>query len=205
MKAKRLCLVSVTDKEGLYRLCPLVEAGWEFLSTGGTAKVLRELGIPVIEVSDYTGFPEMLDGRVKTLHPKIAGGILADRDKPEHMAKLAEFNIRPIDLVIVNLYAFEKDPGIENIDVGGPSALRAGAKNCKHVTVVCDPDDYETVVNSIISNGTVSQDQREVLAQKVFELTGSYDEDIRSWMKWLRKLRKSFLGANPFAKTAAHH
>jgi phosphoribosylaminoimidazolecarboxamide formyltransferase / IMP cyclohydrolase len=152
MAAITRALLSVTDKSGLVEFGKfLAERGVELLSTGGTAKMLREKGVPVVEVSDYTGFPEMLDGRVKTLHPKIHGGILGRRDLDSHRQQMAQHAIAPIDLVVVNLYQFDKavaKPGctledaIENIDIGGPTLLRAAAKNFDAVTVVVDPADY---------------------------------------------------------------
>ena len=155
LKIKR-ALISVSDKTGLLDLAKeLNKWGAEILSTGGTAKALRENNIPVKDVSDYTGFPEMLDGRVKTLHPKIHGGLLALRDNPGHMAKLKGHDIGLIDMVVVNLYPFENTvakPGvkieeaIENIDIGGPSMLRSAAKNCRSVAVICDPGRYPEVI-----------------------------------------------------------
>ncbi len=186
-------LMSVTDKSGL------LEFGWflsgqkvEILSTGGTAKMLREGGVPVVEVSDYTGFPEMLDGRVKTLHPKIHGGILGRRDLPAHVEQMAQHRLQPIDLVVVNLYQFEKavaQPGctlevaIENIDIGGPTLLRAAAKNFQAVTVVVDPADYELVMHEMKMNkGATNLATRFKLARKVFKLTSAYDQAIYSYL-----------------------
>src|SRR5471032_540342 len=149
-------LLSVSDKSGIVEFAKsLSELGVSLLSTGGTAKLLADAGLPVTEVADYTGFPEMLDGRVKTLHPKVHGGILARRDFPEHMAKLEEHNIPTIDMVVVNLYPFQAtvakdtctlEDAIENIDIGGPAMLRSSAKNHKDVVVICDPADYGVVL-----------------------------------------------------------
>ena len=152
-------LISVTDKTGIQELGKdLAGFGVQILSTGGTAKVLAESGIPITEVSDFTGFPEMLDGRVKTLHPKIHGGILAIRSRPEHAAAMNTHGIVPIDMVVVNLYAFEKTvergdctlaEAIENIDIGGPTLLRASAKNYPFVTVITEPSDYAVVLEEM--------------------------------------------------------
>ncbi len=148
-------LISVSDKKGVVEFSrALSELGVELISTGGTASLLRENKIPVKDVSDITGFPEMMDGRLKTLHPKIHGGILALRDNPDHLAKMKEHGIAPIDLVVVNLYPFEATVArgasfeeiVENIDIGGPSMVRAAAKNHQHVGVVVDPEDYRPIV-----------------------------------------------------------
>ncbi|MFH1177170.1 MAG: bifunctional phosphoribosylaminoimidazolecarboxamide formyltransferase/IMP cyclohydrolase, partial [Acidobacteriota bacterium] len=156
---KRLALVSVSDKRRLESLAPsLVELGFEIVSTGGTAKALRAAGVEVCEVSDLTGSPEVLGGRVKTLHPKVFAAILADLDETEHRQLLAAWDLSPISLVVVNLYPFRETACktgvtaaevIENIDIGGPSLLRAAAKNHRHVTVVVDPDDYPRVVEEL--------------------------------------------------------
>ena len=156
-------LVSVSDKTGLVDFVRELHAlGVEIISTGGTAKALKEAGVPVIEISEHTGFPEMMDGRVKTLHPKVHGGLLFIRGNPEHEAAAQKHGIKPIDLVVVNLYPFEKTvakPGvqlheaIENIDIGGPSMLRSAAKNHASVTVVVDPADYPAVLKDIKEHG----------------------------------------------------
>ena len=156
-------IISVTDKAGIVEFGKSLTAfGVDILSTGGTAKALREGGIPVTDISDYTGFPEMMDGRVKTLHPKVHGGLLGLRDNPEHVKKMEEHGIRPIDMVVVNLYQFEKtvakagvtlDEAIENIDIGGPSMLRSSAKNFRDVTVIVDPSDYEAVLEVMEKSG----------------------------------------------------
>lgn len=194
MVAVAQALLSVTDKTGLVPFAQgLVRHGVRLLSTGGTARVLKEAGIPLREVSDYTGFPEMLDGRVKTLQPKIHGGILAMRDRPEHMETLAAHGIEPIDMVVVNLYAFEKtvaDPkcrfedAIENIDIGGPALIRAAAKNHAHVVVVTDPEDYAAVLQEMDAyGGKVSAPTRLRLAAKAFCLTQRYDGAICRYLE----------------------
>ncbi|MGA1016021.1 MAG: bifunctional phosphoribosylaminoimidazolecarboxamide formyltransferase/IMP cyclohydrolase, partial [Limisphaerales bacterium] len=159
----RRALISVSDKSGLLPFVQqLSAAGVEMISTGGTARAIREAGFEVIELSDYTGFPEMLDGRVKTLHPKVHGGLLYLRDNPEHCDTVKEHAINPIDLVVVNLYPFEAtiakpdvtlEEAIENIDIGGPSMLRSAAKNHQSVTVVVDPADYQQVGEAIAQDG----------------------------------------------------
>jgi phosphoribosylaminoimidazolecarboxamide formyltransferase/IMP cyclohydrolase len=194
MEPIRRALLSVTDKSGLVEFGEfLAEHGVEILSTGGTAKMLRESGVPVVEVSDYTGFPEMLDGRVKTLHPKIHGGILGRRDLSSHREQMAKHGIEPIDLVVVNLYQFEKavaQPGctledaIENIDIGGPTLLRASAKNYEAVTVVVDPADYPKIIQEMKANkGATTVATRFQLARKVFALTSAYDTAISLYLK----------------------
>jgi len=187
-------LLSVTDKSGLVEFGEfLAGSGVEILSTGGTAKMLRTSGVPVVEVSDYTGFPEMLDGRVKTLHPKIHGGILGRRDLASHREQMAQHSIQPIDLVVVNLYQFEKavaQPGctladaIENIDIGGPTLLRAAAKNYEAVTVVVDPVDYPGIMKEMQAHqGATTVATRFQLARKVFALTSAYDAAITAYLK----------------------
>ncbi len=192
MKIKR-AIISVSDKSGIVDFAKeLSNLGVEILSTGGTAKILKENGINVTEISDYTGFPEIMDGRVKTLHPKIHGGILALRDNPEHMNKIKELGIEPIDMVVVNLYPFEKtierpeatfDDAIENIDIGGPTMIRASAKNFKFVVVIIDPKDYKKVLDELKVNGDVSYSTRLYLAQKVFERMSQYDNAIAKYLK----------------------
>ncbi len=190
-KAER-ALISVTDKSGIEGFAnELASLGIEILSTGGTAKEMREHGITVKDVSDFTGFPEMLDGRVKTLHPKIHGGILARKSDPGHLAQMKEHGLKPIDIVAVNLYAFEKtvdDPSctlegaIENIDIGGPTLLRASAKNYQDVTVIVDPADYPIVVSELKRHGNTTLETRLKLAIKVFQLTSYYDTAIYDWL-----------------------
>jgi phosphoribosylaminoimidazolecarboxamide formyltransferase/IMP cyclohydrolase len=184
-------LISVSDKSGITEFSKaLVDMGATILSTGGTAKSLREAGVAVEEVSSYTGFPEIMDGRVKTLHPKIHGGLLARRDNPSDMETLKTHGIRRIDLVVVNLYPFEKtvaktgvsfEEAIENIDIGGPSMLRAAAKNFKDVIVIVDPSDYAVVLEEL-KGGSVSQKTRLRLAQKVFSHTSHYDSAIAGYL-----------------------
>ena len=192
MTIKR-ALISVSDKTGVIELAQgLSQLNITILSTGGTARLLQEAGITVTEVSDYTGFPEMLDGRVKTLHPKIHGGILARRDIPDHMSALEEADIPVIDLVVINLYPFSETiakPGcsiedaIENIDIGGPTLIRAAAKNYRHVTVATNPEDYAFLLTEIKStNGTIGLDHRFRLAQKAFSHTASYDSAISNYL-----------------------
>ena len=178
-------LLSVSDKTGLAELgAALAARGVELLSTGGTAKVLRDAGLSVIDVSEYTGFPEMMDGRVKTLHPKVHGGLLAVRDNADHVASMVEHDIGAIDLVVVNLYPFvatvakgaSRDEIIENIDIGGPSMVRSAAKNHAHVAIVTDPADYAE-----LPTGTTSLDQRRRFAAKAYALTATYDGMISQW------------------------
>jgi phosphoribosylaminoimidazolecarboxamide formyltransferase/IMP cyclohydrolase len=182
-------LLSVTDKTGMVEFASALAAmGAELISTGGTARLLREAGIPVADVGDVTGFPEMLDGRVKTLHPTIAGGILAMRDNPAHMAAIQAHGIAPIDMVVVNLYRFEAVAAkagaplaelIENIDIGGPTMLRAAAKNYQDVAVVTAPEDYCTILEELrASGGELSLDTKWQLAKKVFRTTADYDAAI---------------------------
>jgi phosphoribosylaminoimidazolecarboxamide formyltransferase/IMP cyclohydrolase len=183
-------LISVSDKAGVLDFArELAALGVNILSTGGTAKLLADNGVAVTEVADYTGFPEMLDGRVKTLHPKIHGGILARRDFPAHQAALAEHGIPTIDMVVVNLYPFQQtvakldcslEDAIENIDIGGPAMLRSSAKNHKDVVVVCDPADYGRVLAEMKS-GAVSHETRFSLAKKVFAHTAQYDSAITNY------------------------
>jgi phosphoribosylaminoimidazolecarboxamide formyltransferase/IMP cyclohydrolase len=178
-------LLSVSDKTGLVELgTALVAKGVELVSTGGTAKALREAGLTVRDVSDLTGFPEMMDGRVKTLHPTVHGGLLAVRDNPEHVAAMEAHGIGPIDLVVVNLYPFaqtvtrgaERDEVIENIDIGGPSMVRSAAKNHASVAIVTDPEDYVA-----IASGETTLEQRRRFAAKAYALTAQYDATIASW------------------------
>ena len=186
-------LISVSDKDGLLPFAKtLAEAGVEILSTGGTARVMREAGLTVVDVSDYTGFPEMMDGRVKTLHPKVHGGLLHLRGNAEHEAACAEHGIEPIDLVVVNLYPFEAtvakpdvtlEDAIENIDIGGPSMLRSAAKNHESVTVIVDPSDYKVVAEQIQSDGGTTLELRRTLAVKVYARTAEYDAAIAAHLQ----------------------
>ncbi len=184
-------LISVYDKEGIVSFAKeLSRLGWEIISTGGTYKVLNENGINVIDISEVTQFPEILDGRVKTLHPNIHGGILYKRDNIEHVDKLKELNIGSIDMVVNNLYPFEEtvkregvshEEIIENIDIGGPSMIRAAAKNYEYVTVIVDPNDYERILDEIQQNGETSLETRRYLAMKVFQQTAYYDSLIANY------------------------
>jgi phosphoribosylaminoimidazolecarboxamide formyltransferase/IMP cyclohydrolase len=183
-------LLSVSDKTGVADFArALAEMGWDLVSTGGTAKALRAAGLAPRDVSEITGFPEMLDGRVKTLHPAVHGALLARREAPEHMAALAAHEITPIDLVAVNLYPFREtvarrgvtpEEAIENIDIGGPSMLRSAAKNFPSVWVIADPDDYEKVLGALRA-GDDDQDLRKLLAGKVYAHTAAYDAAIAAW------------------------
>ena len=187
-------LVSVTDKTGVVEFVKALEDefGVEVISTGGTARVLSEVGVKVVPIEQYTGFPEMMDGRVKTLHPKVHGGLLARRDDPKHMAEAAEHGIGMIDLVVVNLYEFEKTvakpdvtyaDAIEHIDIGGPSMLRSAAKNAASVTVVVDPEDYDGILDEMRShNGATTLATRRELQLKVYETTALYDTAIATWL-----------------------
>ena len=181
-------LISVTDKTGIIDFAHgLSSLGAEIISTGGTARMLRENGIAVRDVSDVTGFPEMLDGRVKTMHPRIAGGILAQRARPEHMQAIAEHGIAPIDIVVVNLYRFEEvaakagarlDELIENIDIGGPTLIRSAAKNHQDVAVVVSPADYPAILEELRQRGGLSPETKWALAKKAFRTTADYDAAI---------------------------
>jgi phosphoribosylaminoimidazolecarboxamide formyltransferase / IMP cyclohydrolase len=192
MTPSKKALISVTDKTGIVALAQkLIGLGFEILSTGGTARALQEGGVPVTEVSAYTGFPEILDGRVKTLQPRIHGGLLGRRQDPRHREQMADLGIEPIDLLIVNLYAFEKtvaQPGctleeaVENIDIGGPALLRAAAKNFQDVTVLTDPADYDRVIRELEARGDTTLETRFDLARKVFFLTHRYDGAISAYL-----------------------
>ncbi|HWR58904.1 MAG TPA: bifunctional phosphoribosylaminoimidazolecarboxamide formyltransferase/IMP cyclohydrolase [Thermodesulfovibrionales bacterium] len=198
----RRVLMSVSNKKGIVDFAKGLSAtGVEILSTGGTAKALREAGISVVEVSDYTGFPEMLDGRLKTLHPKIHGGLLSRRGHPKDMEDIKKHDIKPIDMVVVNLYPFEETisrPGvtfeeaIENIDIGGPTMLRAASKNFQDVAVVVDPDDYTTVLQELKSGGDVSKETKLNLAKKVFAHTARYDTLIADYLSGITEKERSF-------------
>ncbi|MDA8313303.1 MAG: bifunctional phosphoribosylaminoimidazolecarboxamide formyltransferase/IMP cyclohydrolase [Actinomycetota bacterium] len=176
-------LVSVYDKAGLVELARgLSELGWELVASGNTGRALEEAGIAHLEVAKVTGSPEMLGGRVKTLHPRIHGGILADRSVPEHLADLDAQGIAPIDLVVCNLYPFTASPSIEMIDIGGPALVRAAAKNHAHVGVVTSPDDYAGVLAELQATGELSFDTRRHLARRAFAHTAAYDAAIVSWL-----------------------
>ncbi len=216
-------LISVTDKTGIVEFAKaLAHKGIEILSTGGTAKVLKDAGMKVTEVSDYTGFPEMMDGRVKTLNPKIHGGLLAVRSKKEHMEALDKMGVGTIDLVVVNLYKFEEtvekegvseEEAVENIDIGGPSMIRSAAKNFASVTVVTDPDDYDRVMAEIEKNGDTIPETRKHLAWKAFNKTYKYDEAIEHYFRKIlgeaelmdlhyEKVMSLRYGENPHQKAA---
>jgi len=185
-------LISVSNKDGVDTIAKfLTENGVEVLSTGGTAKLLREKNIPVTSVDSYTGHPEIMNGRVKTLHPKVHGGILALRDNENHVKDMTDNDISGIDMVIVNLYPFRETiakPGvtladaIENIDIGGPTMVRSSAKNHKFVSIVVDPSDYKTVMDEISNDGGVSLRTREKLAVKAFDHTAKYDTAITAYL-----------------------
>ena len=186
----RRALISLSDKSGLAELAAgLARHDVEIVSTGGTAAKLREAGADVRDISDLTGFPEMMDGRVKTLHPKVHGGLLGVRDNPDHAAAMAEHGIAPIDLVVVNLYPFlstvmsgaDRDTIIENIDIGGPSMVRSAAKNHGHVAIVTDPADYAALFEQLDANGGTTLEFRKKLAAKAFALTAAYDSSISQW------------------------
>lgn len=186
-------LISVSDKTGVVEFSKgLVALGWEILSTSGTMKLLKESGVPVTSVSDVTGFPEICDGRVKTLHPKIHGALLARRDIPEHMKELKDNDIDTIDLICVNLYPFREtiakpdvtmEDAVEHIDIGGPSMLRSAAKNWESVTVVCNPADYETILSEIKADGNTTRETRLKLSAKAYTHTAEYDMAISTYMR----------------------
>ncbi|MDN5927093.1 MAG: bifunctional phosphoribosylaminoimidazolecarboxamide formyltransferase/IMP cyclohydrolase [Hyphomicrobiales bacterium] len=187
----RRALLSVSDKTGLADFArKLAHAGVELISTGGTAKAIVEAGVAVRDVSDLTGFPEIMDGRVKTLHPMVHGGLLGVRDDPEHASAMETHGIKPIDLVVINLYPFEEvrwsgadyAATVENIDIGGPAMVRAAAKNHAYVAVVTDPADYDAVLNALeLNSGSLSHEFRQKLAAKAFARTAAYDSAIASW------------------------
>jgi len=186
-------IISVSNKKGLAEFAKQLHAmGVEILSTGGTARALRDAGLPVKDVSEHTGSPEMLDGRVKTLHPKVHGGLLSRRDNPKDMEEIKKYGIELIDMVVVNLYPFEEtiakpdvtfDDAIENIDIGGPTMLRSASKNFRDVVVIVDPADYDSVVKEMKDrNGDVTYGTRLELAKKVFKHTARYDGIIADYL-----------------------
>ena len=176
-------LISVYDKTGIIDMArALSQMGWDIVSSGGTAATLREEGIDVTAVEEVTGSPEMLDGRVKTLHPRIHGGILADRKKPAHLDALQQQGIIPIDLVICNLYPFRSDPSVELIDIGGPTMVRAAAKNHDSVGIIVDPNDYSAVLSELTVDGALSDTTRRQLARAAFAHTAAYDAAIVEWL-----------------------
>ncbi|MDP9414055.1 MAG: bifunctional phosphoribosylaminoimidazolecarboxamide formyltransferase/IMP cyclohydrolase [Pseudomonadota bacterium] len=221
-------LLSVSDKSGLAELGrALARHGAELVSTGGTAKALRDEGLEVRDISDLTGFPEMMDGRVKTLHPKVHGGLLGVRDNPEHAAAMDAHCIGAIDLVVVNLYPFaqtvargaERDEIIENVDIGGPSMVRSAAKNHAHVAIVTDPADYQELIAALDTNGGMtSLDFRKRLAAKAFAATAAYDSTIAQWFAFadqgqifpltlpltMRRANELRYGENPHQKAALY-
>jgi len=186
-------LISVTDKTGIVEFARSLEKlGVEILSTGGTARTMRDGGIKVLDVSEYTGFPEMMDGRVKTLHPKVHGGLLGRRDNQQDIQMMRVHGIKNIDLVVVNLYQFgltvakegcTLEEAVENIDIGGPAMLRSSAKNFRYVTVIVDPSDYSKVLSEIAEFGGTNLKTRFELAKKVFELTWQYDRAISDYLE----------------------
>jgi len=188
----KTALISVSDKTGIVDFArSLSGLGIKIISTGGTARAIREAGIPVTGVDEVTGFPEILSGRVKTLHPKIHGALLAVRDDEDHMAQLRENGIDTIDLVVVNLYPFEKtvaragvslEEAVENIDIGGPTMLRSAAKNFRFVGAVIDPADYDRVLGELRAGGGLTEETRMYLAAKVFRATSKYDEAITTFL-----------------------
>lgn len=191
MKPIQRALISVSDKTGVLEFAKeLHNFGIEILSTGGTAELLRKGGLPVIQVSDYTGFPEMMDGRIKTLHPRVHGGILGRRDVPEHMQAMEDHGIRPIDLVVINLYPFEQtiakegctlEEAIENIDIGGPAMIRSSAKNCNDVTIIVDPKEYDLILEEMKAR-SVSLKTRRRLSRDAFAHTARYDSLIATFL-----------------------
>ncbi|MBM4140379.1 MAG: IMP cyclohydrolase [Nitrospira sp.] len=193
MSTIKRAVISVSNKKGIVEFAKALNStGIEILSTGGTAKTLREAGITVKDVSEYTGFPEMLDGRVKTLHPKIHGGLLSRRNNPKDMEEIKKHGISTIDMVVVNLYPFEEtiskpgvtfDEAIENIDIGGPTMLRSASKNFQDVAVIVDPSDYDKIIKEMKNlNGDLSYGTRLELAKKVFRHTSRYDAIIAEYL-----------------------
>ena len=212
----RRAILSVTDKTGLVDFARKLSAlGIELVSTGGTAKLLRESGIPVKDISELTGFPEMLDGRVKTLHPKVHGGILHRREDPTHVAAIAQHGIAPIDMVVVNLYAFEKTaakPGvafeelIENIDIGGPSMIRSAAKNFHDVAIVTSPTDYDSIADELQrESGSLSHATKWRLAQKAFATTAAYDSAIANTLERISPDKVDLQETSAFPNTLRFH
>ncbi|MBZ4688683.1 MAG: phosphoribosylaminoimidazolecarboxamide formyltransferase / cyclohydrolase [Clostridia bacterium] len=199
---KKRALLSVSDKRGIEELAKgLVELGYEIVSTGGTARKLQEAGVAVTPVSDVTGFPEILEGRVKTLHPRIHGGLLAKRNE-KHLAELTEHEITPIDLVVVNLYPFKEtvskesvtlDEALENIDIGGPTMIRAAAKNFPHVTVVVKPERYEKILETLKEKGMIDEKTRMTLALEAFQHTAQYDSYIVDYLSKVKGNGESFI------------
>jgi phosphoribosylaminoimidazolecarboxamide formyltransferase/IMP cyclohydrolase len=193
MNTVSTAIISVTDKTGIVEFARSLERlGIDMLSTGGTARTIREKGIKVLDISEYTGFPEMMDGRVKTLHPKVHGGLLGRRDNQQDIQMMRIHGIKNIDLVVVNLYQFEQavakdgctlEEAVENIDIGGPSMLRSAAKNFRYVTVIVDPSDYPRVLKEITESGQTTLKTRFELAKKVFSHTWQYDRAISNYLE----------------------
>ena len=189
-------VISVTDKSSIVEFARSLERlGVEILSTGGTARTLRDGGIKVLDISEYTGFPEMMDGRVKTLHPRVHGGLLGRRDNDQDIQMMRTHGIKNIDLVVVNLYQFELtvakegcplEDAVENIDIGGPAMLRSSAKNFRYVTVIVDPSDYPKVLKEITESGGTTLKTRFELAKKVFKLTWQYDRAISDYLEGVK-------------------
>jgi len=196
-------IISVSDKTGLSDFAHFLKKyNVEILSTGGTKKYLDSIGVETKEISSYTGFPEIMDGRVKTLHPKVHGGILNIRDNKEHQRAVEEHGIKHIDMIVVNLYPFKEvvargcafEEAIENIDIGGPSMIRAGAKNFKYVTVITDPNDYNEVMEVMkANNGATTEHLRFKLAKKVFHLTYDYDKAIFDYLSGVTQIKDYFI------------
>jgi len=198
-------LLSVFDKTGLIAFAQgLEELGVELVASGGTASALAGAGVAHLEVEDVTGFPEMLDGRVKTLHPRIHGGILADRSKPEHLAALAAHEITPIDIVVSNLYPFSSNPSIELIDIGGPSMVRSAAKNHQYVTIVTSPSQYDTVLGELRANGAIADATRHEFARAAFAHTASYDAQIVRWFDGGGEIGEALTGADAVLAPTLH-
>lgn len=196
-------LISVSDKAGIVEFAKeLQHLGIEIISTGGTSKLLKDNGVQVVEISEYTGFPEIMDGRVKTLHPKVHGGLLALRDNETHKKQMRELHIKPIDMVVVNLYPFEKtiakkgvsmEEAIENIDIGGPSMIRSASKNYKHVIVIVNPKRYELIVEELKANhNDISEKMRLELAIEAFRTTGRYDRIIANYLDSVEKEKEGY-------------
>lgn len=178
---KKYALLSVSDKTGLIKLGDgLLKLEYDLISTSGTARAIADAGLPVTEVSDLTGFPEILGGRVKTLHPFISGGVLAQRDLPRDVAEMAEHGIPDIQIVAVNLYDFPSNPSVDTIDIGGHTLLRAAAKNWRSVIPICDREDYDFVLANL-RNGPLSIHVRQHLAKEAFSETRAYDEAVERW------------------------
>lgn len=181
---KKRVLISVYDKTGIVSFAQeLIDLGWEIISTGGTAKVLKEAGIKVIPIEKITGNPEAFDGRMKTISFQVESAILYDRGSKKHLKEVAKLKIEPIDMVVCNLYPFEKEKTIENIDTGGPTMIRAAAKNYKYVTVIINPGDYRRIIKLLKTKNEIPAEVRQKLAQKVFQRTAKYDKEIAQYFK----------------------